>query len=173
MRRLADCFKDGPRLPLMTQRRHLHPTSQAYLSASLTLTITPRIMDKCATIEFFCCRLVYPGKNTQVSVCRAILVRPHLCLRQGPVIRVPDEELAFMLKKHIKLILVWLRNLARFRRNAKASALIEYALLIGLVSGAVIVLILAVGGWTLLSWTYLVDALSEGCKLPAAAHFFD
>jgi pilus assembly protein Flp/PilA len=53
-----------------------------------------------------------------------------------------------------------LRNfVARFRKDESGATLIEYSVLIGLITVAVIVAVIAVGGWVNTQWTTLQAAL--------------
>ena len=45
--------------------------------------------------------------------------------------------------------------IARFRKSEKGAALIEYSILIGIITAGVIVLVIAVGGWVATTWTSL------------------
>ena len=49
--------------------------------------------------------------------------------------------------------------LARLRRNEKGATMIEYSILIGLISAAVITIIVAVGAWIVTRWTNLQTAI--------------
>jgi pilus assembly protein Flp/PilA len=49
--------------------------------------------------------------------------------------------------------------LAKFRKNEEGAALIEYSILIGLITAAVIALIALVGPWITAQWTTLTTAL--------------
>ncbi len=45
--------------------------------------------------------------------------------------------------------------IARFRKDEKGAALIEYSILIGIITAGVIVLVIAVGGWVTTKWAAL------------------
>jgi pilus assembly protein Flp/PilA len=49
--------------------------------------------------------------------------------------------------------------IAKFAKNESGAALVEYSLLIGLITVAVVATIVLVGGWVALQWTDLQDAV--------------
>jgi len=50
--------------------------------------------------------------------------------------------------------------LARFKANQSGASLVEYSLLIGLITVAVVATIVLVGGWVKLQWTNLYAAIN-------------
>jgi pilus assembly protein Flp/PilA len=50
--------------------------------------------------------------------------------------------------------------IARFRKDESGAALIEYSVLIGLITVAVIATVVLVGGWVTSQWTALNSALT-------------
>ena len=50
-------------------------------------------------------------------------------------------------------------EIARFRKDEKGAALIEYSILIGIITAGVITIVIAVGGWVAAQWTNLASAL--------------
>ncbi len=48
----------------------------------------------------------------------------------------------------------------RFAKEEKGAALIEYSVLIGIITAGVIVIVIAVGGWVSAQWTNLSSALN-------------
>jgi pilus assembly protein Flp/PilA len=51
-------------------------------------------------------------------------------------------------------------SLTRLRDDENATAMLEYTILIGLITVAVIAMIVAVGGWVTSKWTSLNTALN-------------
>ena len=58
------------------------------------------------------------------------------------------------------------RAIARFRKEEKGASLIEYSILIGLISAAVITIIVSVGAWVTGEWTALQTAIGSGPPPP-------
>jgi pilus assembly protein Flp/PilA len=52
------------------------------------------------------------------------------------------------------------KSLTRLRDDENATAMLEYSILIGLITVAVIAIIVAVGGWVTNQWTSLNSALN-------------
>jgi pilus assembly protein Flp/PilA len=50
--------------------------------------------------------------------------------------------------------------LAKFAKDESGAALVEYSLLIGLITVGVVTLVIAVGGWVTGEWTQLRDAVA-------------
>ena len=59
-----------------------------------------------------------------------------------------------------KTMITKLKNgIVRFRKDEKGAALIEYSILIGIITAGVITIVLAVGTWVTAQWTTLNTAL--------------
>lgn len=54
------------------------------------------------------------------------------------------------------------RAVRKFLKNEKGAALIEYSVLIGIITAGVIAIVIAVGGWVTGQWTTLQTALGLG-----------
>jgi len=50
--------------------------------------------------------------------------------------------------------------IARFRKDEKGAALIEYSILIGIITAGVITIVIAVGAWVATQWNTLNVALN-------------
>ena len=59
-----------------------------------------------------------------------------------------------------KLIVKAQTALWQFKKNQDGAALVEYSLLIGLITVLVVTLIASVGGWVLAKWTLLDAAVN-------------
>lgn len=59
-----------------------------------------------------------------------------------------------------KLIVKAQVALQSFKKNESGAALVEYSLLIGLITVAVVATIVLVGGWVALQWTNLNTAIT-------------
>ena len=56
-----------------------------------------------------------------------------------------------------------LKNIAsKFAKEEDGAAMIEYTVLLGLIAAAVILMVIAVGGWILQEWTAFNGALPRG-----------
>ena len=51
--------------------------------------------------------------------------------------------------------------IVRFRKDEKGAALIEYSVLIGIITATVIALVITVGGWVNEQWTTLDTELAK------------
>ncbi len=51
-------------------------------------------------------------------------------------------------------------EIARFRKDEKGAALIEYSILIGIITAGVITIVIAVGAWVATQWNTLNVALN-------------
>jgi pilus assembly protein Flp/PilA len=60
----------------------------------------------------------------------------------------------------LKLIAKAQVALQSFKKNESGAALVEYSLLIGLITVAVVATIVLVGGWVALQWTNLNTAIT-------------
>ena len=63
-----------------------------------------------------------------------------------------------MLKAYVAATNAVSRGITRFKKDMEGASLVEYSLLIGLISAAVVLLIVSIGGKVNTSWTKLDTA---------------
>lgn len=54
----------------------------------------------------------------------------------------------------------FVKQIRAFARNDSGAALVEYSLLIGLITVAVVATVILVGGWIVTQWTNLYNAVT-------------
>jgi pilus assembly protein Flp/PilA len=101
-----------------------------------------------------------------------------MCLKylafQSSVTKVPRHNKAFISSPRLQydttieifrvggfaMIRQIVKSLTELRRDESATAMLEYSILIGLITVAVIAIIVLVGGWVTTQWQSLCTALS-------------